>query len=222
MSEPRGQFTFYRSYYEAIRKLGTKDQAKVLFAICGYALDEAEPDLEGVSAAIFDLVKPTLDAGRRKAAARQGKNKVKSNEEENNNKAGTNEEQTGKEIEREVEREEEREIEIEYDSTPPYSPPRGKLTSFEIFWEAYPRKVGKAAAKKAFAKVPKSAYPHIIPAIEAQRQSAQWQKDGGQYIPYPATWLNRGEWENETQIDGIKTETGNVFAQLVREGKLDE
>ena len=224
MPESRGQFTFYRSYYEAIRRLSKKEQAEVLLAICGYALDEIEPTLGGVSAAIFDLVKPTLDTGRRKAMSRQGKIKSKSNEEQNNNKSKSNAGQSckEKEIESEVEGEYEIERELEYDSTPPYSPPKGKLSPFDIFWEAYPRKAGKAAARKAFAKIPKSAYPRIVPAIEAQKQSAQWQKDGGQYIPYPATWINRGEWENETQIEGLKTESGNVFARLVKEGKLDE
>jgi hypothetical protein len=173
-------------------------------------------------AASFDLVKSQPKAGIRKAMSRQGKTKTKSNVKQSNNKTETKEKQAGKEKEVEGEKENEIERELEYDSTPPSSPPKGKSTPFEIFWEAYPRKVGKAAARKAFVKVPKSAYPRIIPAIEAQKQSAQWQKDGGQYIPYPATWLNRGEWENETQIDGLKKEAGNVFAQLVKEGKLDE
>lgn len=64
----RNQFTFYRSYYEALKVLPKKEQAAVVMAICAYALDEEEPKLEGTSHAIFMLVRPTLDAGRRKAA----------------------------------------------------------------------------------------------------------------------------------------------------------
>jgi hypothetical protein len=30
-----------------------------------------------------------------------------------------------------------------------------------------------------------------------QKTSAQWQKDNGQYIPNPATWLNQGRWDDE-------------------------
>ena len=37
----------------------------------------------------------------------------------------------------------------------------------------------------------------LIDAIEKHKQSAQWQKDGGQYIPHPATWLNQQRWEDE-------------------------
>lgn len=63
----RNQFTFYRSYYEAIKVLPKKEQTAVMLAIAAYALDDEEPKLEGTSAAIFLLVRPTLDAGRKKA-----------------------------------------------------------------------------------------------------------------------------------------------------------
>lgn len=65
----RKQFTFYRSYYEAVRELPKKEQCAVMLAICAYALDEEEPNLTGTAKAIFSLVRPTLDASRRKAAS---------------------------------------------------------------------------------------------------------------------------------------------------------
>lgn len=64
----RNQFTFYRSYYEAVKELPKKEQSAVMLAICAYALDEKEPALTGTAKAIFSLVRPTLDASRRKAA----------------------------------------------------------------------------------------------------------------------------------------------------------
>ena len=39
--------------------------------------------------------------------------------------------------------------------------------------------------------------PTILAAIEAQKKSEQWVKDGGQYIPHPATWLNQGRWDDQ-------------------------
>lgn len=134
----REQFTFYRSYYDALKNLPEKERAKVLFAILEYALDEQEQNnLEGICAACFLLIRPTLDSGRIKAANR--KNKAKTSEEQNENKAKTSEEQTKnktktkaeqnrkekeKESEREVEKEKEREIEVERenDSSPPKAP----------------------------------------------------------------------------------------------------
>jgi hypothetical protein len=70
---------------------------------------------------------------------------------------------------------------------------------FEEFWSAYPRKAGKDYARKAFArrKVNREMLAEMIGAIEAQKASVQWQRDGGQFIPYPSTWLNGGRWQDE-------------------------
>lgn len=67
---------------------------------------------------------------------------------------------------------------------------------FDLFWEAYPRKVGKIAARKSFEKalavcdgqvLIKAAYDYAHdPYLPAQQQ----------FIPHPATWLNRGSWED--------------------------
>ena len=78
-------------------------------------------------------------------------------------------------------------------------------SSFNIFWSAYPKKAGKIAARKAFAKVgvPLNV---LLTAIETQKTWKQWQKDGGQYIPNPATWLNQGRWDDK--------ETASVDADM--------
>lgn len=72
---------------------------------------------------------------------------------------------------------------------------------FDQFWAAYPRKTGKDAARKAFArrKVNDSLLQQMLDAIEAQKRSEQWQKNGGQFIPHPVTWINQGRWEDETE-----------------------
>ena len=44
--------------------------------------------------------------------------------------------------------------------------------AFDVFWAAYPRKVGKGAARKAFAKLPAAVFPLLVPAVEAQKLSA--------------------------------------------------
>lgn len=67
---------------------------------------------------------------------------------------------------------------------------------FDQFWKTYPKKVGKDAAQKAFDKRKPSTemLETMIKAIAEQKNQEQWQKDGGQYIPNPATWLNQGRW----------------------------
>lgn len=105
----RSQFTWYRSYYEALRTLPAKDFKVAVLAICAYALDEEVPSLSGVPNSVFALIRPTLDSGRNKAANRL--NKRKTNQEQTDNKS----EQTRKEKEGEGEREEESEREGEND-----------------------------------------------------------------------------------------------------------
>ena len=71
---------------------------------------------------------------------------------------------------------------------------------FGEFWKAYPKKVGKDAARKAFAKrkPSKALCADMVAAIAEQSQTDAWQKNGGQFIPHPSTWLNEGRWQDET------------------------
>lgn len=72
---------------------------------------------------------------------------------------------------------------------------------FEDFWRAYPRRVAKKDALKAWQKISAEHHGRIMQAIEANKRSEQWKKDGGQFIPYPATWLNGERWEDEIDTD---------------------
>lgn len=81
-------------------------------------------------------------------------------------------------------------------------------SSFERFWAAYPKKTAKAQALKAWNKLKpdEGLIDKILWSLERQKRSVQWTKDGGQYIPYPATWLNSKRWEDElTEV----TDNGN-------------
>ena len=112
----RSQFTWYRSYYEALRTLPAKDFQIAVLAICAYALDEEVPDLSGVPNSVFTLIRPTLDSGRNKAANRLKKQKT--NQEQTDNKPEQTDnkpEQTRKEKEGEGEGEGESEREGEND-----------------------------------------------------------------------------------------------------------
>ena len=110
----RKQFTFYRSYLDAIRRLPKKEQGNIVIAICNYALDETIPSaLSPIADTVFTLVKPTLDASRRKAEAGNCGGKTKATAKQTASKTQANVKQTVSEKEKEKEREKEREIEIE-------------------------------------------------------------------------------------------------------------
>ena len=73
---------------------------------------------------------------------------------------------------------------------------RKRDDDFDKFWEAYPRKEGKQKAKSAFAKVTVPVQV-LLEALDNHKASAQWTKDGGQFIPHPATWLNGQRWQDQ-------------------------
>lgn len=87
---------------------------------------------------------------------------------------------------------------VEIGGNPPISPD-AVSERFARFWKAYPKKVGKGAAEKAWKKIKPSAelFDTIMAAIDAAKASEQWQRENGRYIPNPATWLNQKRWEDE-------------------------
>ncbi|MEN6594700.1 MAG: hypothetical protein ABFC31_07145 [Clostridiaceae bacterium] len=77
---------------------------------------------------------------------------------------------------------------------------------FELFWKSYPRKSAKEAARKAFEKLMKSktapTIERLIDSIKAHAGTPEWEKQDGQFIPYPATYLNGGMYEDEIKRTG--------------------
>jgi hypothetical protein len=72
---------------------------------------------------------------------------------------------------------------------------------FDSFWSLYPKKIGKLAALKAWKKINPNpeVVETIVQAVGEQKACEQWSKDNGQFIPYPATWLNQGRWEDKVK-----------------------
>lgn len=82
-------------------------------------------------------------------------------------------------------------------------PPRFKSgdEEFDTFYAAYPRKKAPVDALKAWKQTAKirPPLPEILAAIETQKKSRQWSKDGGKYIPFPASWLRAGRFFDEVE-----------------------
>ena len=86
----------------------------------------------------------------------------------------------------------------------------GDPEGFLEFWQAYPNSSARADAVKAWKKLNPDAelQKKIISAVEEQRNCAQWQRDGGQYIPHAATWLNGERWNDNPPKAVPKSGTG--------------
>ena len=95
---------------------------------------------------------------------------------------------------------------------------------FDAFWEAYPRKRSKGQAEKTWVKInpDDDLLEEILAGLENAKRSVEWQKDGGQYIQYPSTWLNAKGWEDEYEeaISNGKTGKYTVTSSGTGEFKL--
>lgn len=217
----RNQFTFYASFYDAISRIRNKSARLLIYdALCQYALMGEEPDLEAMPeqvSIVFSLIRPTLLVSLRKAKYRA--KIAEDNGQDNGRDNFCNKKEN--EVEGEKERENEREVENECLNTHSEC-----AEPFEIFWSAYPKKVDKSGAKRAFKGV-EVPVQQLVSALQEQQRSSQWNADGGRYIPNAATWLSRKGWEDKLPVAGEKVPKGATglgpeelenIQRLLREG----
>ena len=93
----RDSFIFYRSFYEAISDLDDMQQLEIYKAVANFSLNFTEPNLSGVTATIFKLIKPQLEANnKRYENGSKPKNKQNRSEPEANQKQEISEPEANK------------------------------------------------------------------------------------------------------------------------------
>lgn len=114
-------------------------------------------------------------------------------------------EDSGFQLESEEKRSEEKRSKRREENT---APPTGDALLFPEFWSAYPKKVNKKDAQKAWMKAMKAkvTFKEIMVGLEKWKASSQWNKDGGEFIPHAATWLNKEKWNDEVKT-GVTSKT---------------
>ena len=181
--EKRQQFTFYRSYFEALKELPQELRLGALEAVICYALDAVEPQgLSPMQRMAFLLIKPTLDTGRKKALAGTKGAKVTNSKKA----AGTancrqshGKKENENEVEAEGEIEKEKELEIEDECL---------WQGFEKFWEMYPLKLGKDQAWEAWQQLRPDG-DEACRVLYQWNNSQRWAREGGRFIPNPVKFL---------------------------------
>ncbi len=70
---------------------------------------------------------------------------------------------------------------------------------FARFYDAYPKHKARAKAYEVWRRIcpDNGLVETILAKLEEAKKSNDWLKDGGKYIPYPASWLNGKRWEDE-------------------------
>lgn len=99
---------------------------------------------------------------------------------------------------------------------------------FDRFYKLYPRRQKRPAAELAWQKLgPTSEQQDVIlQALAEHCKQPDWLKDGGQYIPLPASWLNARRWEDEllhgaglgntktSAYHGLPTHTQDMYPEV--------
>ena len=90
------------------------------------------------------------------------------------------------------------------------------IKCFDRFWEEYPKKVNKKKAREKFLKLSlkEGEFEKMIEALRNQKESSQWRKNGGQYIPHPTTWLHGERWNDELEPSG--DEEVDIFGERLQ------
>lgn len=93
--------------------------------------------------------------------------------------------------------------------------------NFARFWGIYPRRVARLDALKAWQQLCPSAQlvTDILAAVAWQIDQPSWTREGGQFIPYPASWLRQGRWMDEP-VAASESLVSDIGAQNARNGAV--
>ena len=83
------------------------------------------------------------------------------------------------------------------------------IGDFDSFWTFYPRKAGKEAARKAWAKLRPDEHimQLILDNVRERVEKGEWRKDNQSYILHASTYLNQKRWEDEVLDQQTQTRT---------------
>lgn len=218
--ELKKSFVLYYDYREHLALLNDEERGRLLMALLDYAENGKEPDLEGSALMAFSFIRAQMDRDaakyaetvrKRREAGRQGGRPPKtseSNEKQDEAKKAIGFQEKQDEAKKPDNDNVTDNVTDNVNGTdinnPPISPtggtpPDAQERRFAEFWSAYPKKVGKKAALTSWRRLKPDAalFERIMHAVINAKRSEQWIREGGRYIPNPATWINQGRWDDE-------------------------
>lgn len=95
---------------------------------------------------------------------------------------------------------------------------------FENFWSEWPKKVAKKKAELAWKKLTPIEKREALEALPQHRKYWEIKKTEMDFIPYPASWLNGGRWEDVLDLTPAKEKVDRswMFSQKGIEAKAAE
>ena len=208
------------SFLEVIDPLNDGERGRLFTAMLEYAKTGTTPEFKGNERFIWPMAKQTIDRARAESdrltvngskGGRPRKNQQKPNETNKNQEEPT---ETQKDKEKKNKEKESKETDLTVGKEKAAD---AAGAPFVDFWAAYPRKQARENAWKAWAKLRPDGdlFRTIMLALERQKRTADWIKEGGRYVPLAASWLNGKRWEDEAGAAGPpgKTVSAQQYGQ---------
>jgi len=225
-NKTRDSFIFYRSFFSATKHLNQVEKAQLFEAICSYALDGNLSLLEGTPQGMFELIKPQLDANR-KRFENGCKKKQKISKTEAKPKQKISKDEANVNVNVNVNHNEECKSELINDNLNNNS--KGVeidtvKTKFDEFWSFYTPVAGrdgksvdkgsKADAKKSYEKAIALNFTHekIMQALEFYLKECQ---KNARFTKHAVSWLN------QATRDEFKFEQSSVIQSQAPPQKLN-
>jgi hypothetical protein len=98
-----------------------------------------------------------------------------------------------------------------------------RVDSFDDFWAVYPRRSGKAAAKKSWDAAMKRTLPAVVMAGAVAYRDDPNRVD--MYTCLPATWLNQDRWEDDplpSRVDATPRKIGQLERNVIEVNRIIE
>ena len=197
-------FCLYLDMVETFEDLTDEEAGLVIKSLLAYCNGQEVPQLSGGAKIVFGLLRRQFERdsesyeSKRLKLSENGRKggRPKANETKENQKLFS---ESKKSQEEEKEEDKEKEKDKEEDKDKKKEKADALASMFARFWSVYPRHEAKQTALRAFQKInpDESLLETMLSAIARFKETAQWQENGGQYIPHPATWLNQHRWEDE-------------------------
>ena len=98
---------------------------------------------------------------------------------------------------------------------PPKEKPPKPVSQFDDFYQAYPRKIGKQTALKAYDRALKSTtHDAIMQGVLKYKQDIKAKDTKPEYIKHPSSWLNAGCWDDDytqPQKETINSKWASIY-----------
>lgn len=231
--ENKDSFVLYFDYRKHLEFLTDAECGQLFKALLDYGETKKQPELDGAALMAFSFITAQMDRDAKKYAetcrkrsesGKKGGRPKKTDSDEKAKKAnGFSEKQTeakkaDNDTDPDTEPDNDHDNDPDINNNPPN--PQGGTDAqerrFTEFWAAYPKKVGKQAARNSWKRVKPDAKLHerIMQAVAAAKKSEQWNREGGRFVPNPSTWLNQGRWDDELTPAGTNQErNGQTYGE---------